>query len=116
MSTIMFILGTPSGHNFHTHVLCVLKVAEWNFLQIIRMVLEAYKQIMQICDRTVTAHQQTTPDHWADLANPDMEPENFDTGFVDHHGLSLANGCQNCYSITPGPRLLHSPVTYSLHY
>jgi hypothetical protein len=64
---------------------------------------------MQIGDRAVTAHQQPTPDHWADLANPDMEPENFDTGFVDHHGLSLANGCQNCYSIIPASRLLHSP-------
>ena len=38
---------------------------------------------------TVTAHQESAPDHRVDLTNPYVNPVNLNATFACHHGTSL---------------------------
>ncbi len=46
-------------------------------------------RVLEIGDRTIAANQQPAPDHWTNLANPDVDPVCFDR-FFDHDRKYLA--------------------------
>jgi len=49
------------------------------------------QRVMQFSNLAVAAYQQPAPNHWSNLANPNMELVNFNASLVGYRHFSLAN-------------------------